>query len=70
MGRQPWVIRGYLKTADAVTPMPNLAAPFLLFTLLYFVLGITVVFLLRAHVFRVPKTEPQLPSALPTPEAV
>jgi cytochrome d ubiquinol oxidase subunit I len=34
LGRQPWVIYGVLKTADAVTPMPGLVVPFLGFTLL------------------------------------
>src|SRR5438128_3486076 len=32
LGRQPWVIYGVLKTADAVTPMPGLMFPFVTFT--------------------------------------
>jgi cytochrome d ubiquinol oxidase subunit I len=51
VGRQPWVVRGLLKTADAVTPMPGLWVPFLTFSLLYLFLGVVVVMLLRAHVF-------------------
>jgi len=51
VGRQPWVIRGVLRTADAVTPMPGLAVPFLTFTALYLFLGVTVVALLRRIVF-------------------
>ena len=47
VGRQPWIIVGYMRTADAVTPMPGLVVPFTLFTLLYIGLGITVIFLLR-----------------------
>ena len=35
LGRQPWIIYGVLRTADAVTPMPGLIVPFLTFTLLY-----------------------------------
>ncbi|MGH2709332.1 MAG: cytochrome ubiquinol oxidase subunit I, partial [Actinomycetota bacterium] len=35
VGRQPWVIYGVLRTADAVTPMPGLIYPFIGFTLLY-----------------------------------
>jgi cytochrome bd ubiquinol oxidase subunit I len=45
-GRQPWIVHGALRTRDAVTPFPYLAAPFWLFTLLYVFLGVTVVFLL------------------------
>ena len=32
VGRQPWIIHGVLRTADAVTPMPGLIVPFLGFT--------------------------------------
>ncbi len=27
VGRQPWIIYGVLRTADAVTPMPGLIVP-------------------------------------------
>lgn len=47
VGRQPWVIQGVMRTADAVTPMPGLTAPFLLFTSLYLVLGVVTVALLN-----------------------
>jgi cytochrome d ubiquinol oxidase subunit I len=50
VGRQPWIIRGVMRTADAVTPMPHLTAPFLLFTGLYVFLGVIVIVLLRNHV--------------------
>ena len=50
VGRQPWVIYGVMRTADAVTPMPGLVVPFTVFTLLYLVLGTIVVFLLRREV--------------------
>ena len=46
IGRQPWIIQGVLLTRDAVTPMPGLIVPFLLFTLLYLGLGAMVVLLL------------------------
>ena len=39
VGRQPWIIQGVLRTADAVTPMPGLIVPFIGFTLLYLCLG-------------------------------
>ena len=50
VGRQPWIVRGFMRTADAVTPMPNLVVPLVAFTALYLVLGIVVIVLLRAMV--------------------
>ncbi len=54
VGRQPWIVRGFMKTADAVTPMPGLIVPLTAFTLLYLVLGAVVIAMLRAHVFQAP----------------
>jgi cytochrome d ubiquinol oxidase subunit I len=54
VGRQPWTIYGVLRTADAVTPMPHLVAPFIVFTLLYCALGAIVVWLLYRQVFKTP----------------
>ena len=51
VGRQPWVIYNIMRTADAVTPMPNLVIPFVSFTVLYIFLSIIVVILLRRHIF-------------------
>jgi cytochrome d ubiquinol oxidase subunit I len=42
VGRQPWIVQGVLRTADAVTPMPGLVVPFLGFTMLYLVLAVVV----------------------------
>jgi cytochrome bd ubiquinol oxidase subunit I len=56
VGRQPWIITGVLRTADAVTPMPGLVVPFLLFTLLYCFLGVIVVWLLYRQIIRSPKS--------------
>ena len=56
VGRQPWTVYGILRTADAVTPMPGLIVPFLLFTLLYCFLGIVVVWLLYRQIIRSPKS--------------
>ncbi|HXT47711.1 MAG TPA: cytochrome ubiquinol oxidase subunit I [Gemmatimonadaceae bacterium] len=55
VGRQPWVIYGILKTADAVTPMPGLIVPFLSFTVLYIFLGIIVAYLLYQQVLKSPR---------------
>ena len=51
VGRQPWIVHGLMRTADAVTPMPHLNIPFLAFTALYGLLGATVIVLLRRQVF-------------------
>ena len=55
LGRQPWVIVGVLKTADAVTPMPGLIVPFTAFTLLYCALGVIVGRLLYQQIIRSPR---------------
>jgi cytochrome d ubiquinol oxidase subunit I len=46
VGRQPWIIQGVMRTAEAVTPMPGLIVPFITFTLLYILLAVVVVWLL------------------------
>lgn len=51
VGRQPWIIRGVMRTAEAVTPMPGLWVPFLAFSVLYGALGLVAVNLLWRHVF-------------------
>ena len=47
LGRQPWIIYGIMRTKDAVTPMPGLAAPFITCTIVYLVLAVIVISLLR-----------------------
>lgn len=60
LGRQPWIIQGIMRTADAVTPMPGLIVPFLTISLLYFVLGAIVLRLLVRQVRESPGgREPQ-----------
>ena len=54
VGRQPWIINGYLRTADAVTPMPGIAWSFYLFTAVYITLSIAVIFLLYRQIKMVP----------------
>jgi cytochrome d ubiquinol oxidase subunit I len=54
LGRQPWVIYGVMRTRDAVTPMPGLVVPFVLFTLLYCFLGAIVAWLLYRQIVRSP----------------
>jgi cytochrome d ubiquinol oxidase subunit I len=53
VGRQPWIIYGVMRTADAVSPMPGLQWSFLSIMLLYGLLGavtwFVVVRLIRAN---------------------
>ena len=55
VGRQPWIVYGVLRTADAVTPMPGLIVPFLGFTVLYCFLGAMVAWLLYRQIIRSPR---------------
>lgn len=50
VGRQPWVVQGILRTRDAVTPMPGLIVPMLVFALMYLLLSAIVIALIRAMV--------------------
>jgi cytochrome d ubiquinol oxidase subunit I len=50
VGRQPWVVYGLVRTADTVTPMPNLWVPFTSFALIYLGLAVAVVVILRRQV--------------------
>jgi cytochrome d ubiquinol oxidase subunit I len=56
VGRQPWIIYGVMRTKDAVTPMPWIAAPFVVFTVLYVFLACIVCFVLRRQFLETPGT--------------
>jgi cytochrome d ubiquinol oxidase subunit I len=47
LGRQPWIIQGVMRTSEAVTPMPGLLVPFVLFTCIYAGLAAAVIALIR-----------------------
>ncbi|HEY4032353.1 MAG TPA: cytochrome ubiquinol oxidase subunit I [Ktedonobacteraceae bacterium] len=47
LGRQPWVIYGYLRTKDAVTTAPWLNISFSIFSLVYILLAAALIWLLR-----------------------
>jgi cytochrome d ubiquinol oxidase subunit I len=49
-GRQPWVVRGLMRTAEAVTSFPYKAAPFWLFTVVYLLLAVAVGYLLSRQI--------------------
>ena len=57
VGRQPWIIYGVMRTADAVTAMPGLVYPFIVFTVLYCFLGIIVAWLLYRQIIRSPRPD-------------
>lgn len=55
VGRQPWIIHGVMKTADAVTPMPGIIYSFYLFTAIYVSLAMIVIFMLYRQIKMVDK---------------
>jgi cytochrome bd ubiquinol oxidase subunit I len=58
LGRQPWVIYGFLRTQDAVTTAPGLGISFAIFSGIYVVLAVTLtVLLLRLARSPLPKQE-------------
>jgi cytochrome d ubiquinol oxidase subunit I len=59
LGRQPWIVRGLMRTADAVTAFPYRAAPFWLFTIVYLLLGVAVVFLLARQIRDADRPHPE-----------
>jgi len=62
-GRQPWIVHGAMRTADAVTSFPYKSAPFWLFTITYLFLAAVVAYLLwrqiaSSHAAGAPAPEP------------
>lgn len=55
VGRQPWIIHGFMRTADAVTPMPGISYSFYLFTAVYISLALIVALLLYRQITMVDK---------------
>ncbi|MBS1972115.1 MAG: cytochrome ubiquinol oxidase subunit I [Bdellovibrionales bacterium] len=47
VGRQPWIIQGFLRTSEALSPIPGMQFHFYLFLLLYLFLGFVTVWLLK-----------------------
>ena len=47
VGRQPWIVYGHMRTADAVSPAPGLFAGFYAVLVIYAVLTVFTVFVLR-----------------------
>ena len=72
VGRQPWIVQGVMRTAEAVTPMPGLGITFALFSVLYIGLAIAVVFLLWRQILKTGVTPIPLgvTSELPVPSRI
>jgi cytochrome bd ubiquinol oxidase subunit I len=50
VGRQPWIIQGVLRTANAVTSMPNLIVTLFIYVAIYILLGFIVIVLLYRQI--------------------
>jgi cytochrome d ubiquinol oxidase subunit I len=50
LGRQPWIVQGIMRTADAVTPMPGLVFSLAAIVAIYALLTVVVVALMRRMV--------------------
>ncbi|RNB88441.1 cytochrome ubiquinol oxidase subunit I [Brevibacillus nitrificans] len=46
LGRQPWILRGYMRVGEAATTSPNVGSMLLLFSVVYALLGILTVYVL------------------------
>ena len=57
LGRQPWIIYGFMKTKDALTPIPGIQVSFLIFTAVYVSLSMIVGFLLFRQIRSLPTME-------------
>ena len=58
VGRQPFIITGIMRTAEAVTPVPYLTLPLSTYTLVYLFLAFVVVFLLLRQFRQSPRIVP------------
>jgi cytochrome d ubiquinol oxidase subunit I len=70
VGRQPWIIYGVMKTADALTPMPGLVWSFAITTAVYIALGLIVIWLMRRQIQVANRTYAMPPSADAVPQTI
>lgn len=61
-GRQPFTIRDVMRTADAVTPVGDVAVPLFAFLALYVFLGVMVAVLLQRQIAHVATAAPAAPA--------
>ncbi|KZO01521.1 cytochrome ubiquinol oxidase subunit I [Pseudobacillus badius] len=64
VGRQPWILRGYMKVSEAATTGDGVGLTFILFALLYLVLGVICVFVL-IRMFKNTPAEAELEQRFP-----
>jgi cytochrome d ubiquinol oxidase subunit I len=57
VGRQPWIVYGYMKTEDAVTSADNLQIGYAVLIAVYLLVAGSVIWLLRRLAARPPETE-------------
>jgi cytochrome bd ubiquinol oxidase subunit I len=50
VGRQPWILYGIIKTADAVTPVPGQIYHFILFAFVYLILSSVTIWLMKRQI--------------------
>lgn len=50
VGRQPWIIYGFMKTSDAVSPMPGLQFSFYIISAVYILLTLILIWLMRRQI--------------------
>lgn len=62
VGRQPWIIRGYMRVDEAATTSPSIMPLFFVFLLLYIILGTLCIVVLR-RLFRNNPAEAELEKA-------
>jgi cytochrome bd ubiquinol oxidase subunit I len=65
VGRQPWIVYGFMRTEDAVTPAQGIWWVFGLTMLLYVGLGVTAITVLRALSRRWREGRPEEPGEIP-----
>jgi cytochrome d ubiquinol oxidase subunit I len=56
VGRQPWIIRGVMRTSEAVTPVTGISIQMTLYLVLYAFLAVVTVLLLRRQFHHAPVT--------------
>jgi cytochrome bd ubiquinol oxidase subunit I len=69
VGRQPWILVGYMKTAQGATTSEHVGLMLLLFILLYAILGFTCLKVLR-KLFRNYPVEEEISESMPEGEAI
>ncbi|MGP4066646.1 cytochrome ubiquinol oxidase subunit I [Oceanobacillus sp. M65] len=67
VGRQPWILRGYMTVDEAATTSPQIGLMFIFFLVLYIVLGTLCVIVLR-KLFKGKPAEEELEKRYPTIE--